>query len=76
MDVGCERLLANMAAINNFDGLKYSGNLMITGYISNAIRPRQSIGGSCGTMKMAIAGFCGCGLGGQWSHDTLTRTIC
>ena len=65
-----------MAAINNFDGLKYSGNLMITGYISNAIRPRQSIGGSYGTMKNARAGFGKCRRGGLGPRDTLTRTIC
>jgi len=76
MDVGCEKLLTIMAEINHFGELKYSGNLMITGYISNAIRPRQSIGGSCGTMKRAMAGFGEQRPGEQRSYDTLTHTIC
>jgi hypothetical protein len=76
MDVGCERLLTDMAAINNFGGLKYSGNLVITGYISNALCPRQTIGGSCGTMKKGESRIWQMPACGQRSDDNLTRTIC
>jgi hypothetical protein len=76
MDVGCERLVANMAAINHFGGPKYSGNVVVTGYIGNAICPRQTIVGGCGTMKKAMAGFGEQRPGEQQSHDTLTHTIC
>ena len=47
MEVGCERRLANMAAINYFGGLKYSGNLMLAGHIGNALGPGQAIVGTC-----------------------------
>jgi hypothetical protein len=31
MEAGCERLLANMAAISDFGELKYNGNVVIAG---------------------------------------------
>ena len=47
MEVGCERRLANMAAINYFGGLKYSGNLMLAGHIGDALGPGPAIVGTC-----------------------------